>query len=196
MTGDASAIATSTATSPARPTRGAAINAHIEFGTTTGYGSRTADAGSGRPRGPTRSPPTSPACRRATLIHYRAVASTDFGTVAGADRTFVTASPTPTPTPQPAPHGHLSIGGGTLHLSHGAVKVKLTCPAGPTCRGTVKLRAKGTTLGSARFAVAGGHSKKVTVHLNRTALKRLRKAHRLNVRISAGGRTRAAVIKR
>ena len=133
-----------------------------------------------------------------TPIHYRAVASTDFGTVAGADRTFVTGSPAPTPTPTPGPghHGHLRIGGGTLKLSHGALNVKLTCPAGQTCRGTVKLRSHKTVLGSARFTVAGGHSKKVTVHLNHKALKRLRKAHRLNVRIAAGGRTHAAVIKR
>jgi hypothetical protein len=200
VTGAASAITTSTAhvAATADP-QGATINAHFEFGTTTAYDHRTADVKLGPNTGADAFAADLSGLTAGTVIHYRAVASTDFGTVAGADRTLVTGAPTPTPTPTPTPQpspGHLAIGGGTLHLSHGAVKVKLACPAGATCRGTVKLLARRTVLGSARFSLAGGHSKKVTVHLNRTALKRLRRAHRLNVRITAGGSSRAAVIKR
>jgi hypothetical protein len=192
-TGDASAITTSTAhvAATADP-QGAAINAHVEFGTTTAYGSRTADVKLGPNTGADAFAADLSGLPAGTVIHYRAVASTDFGTVAGPDRTFTTA----TVTPPPPPPSHLTIGGGTLHLSHGAVKVKLACAPGTACTGTVKLLSHRTVLGSARFSIAGGHSKKVTVHLNRKALKRLRKAHRLNVRITAGGHSRAAVIKR
>jgi hypothetical protein len=196
VTGDATAITASSAhvAATADP-QGAAINAHVEFGTTTAYGSRTADVKLGPNTGADAFAADLSGLPAGTLIHYRAVASTDFGTVAGADRTLVTGSPAPTPTPAPAPHRHLSIGSGTLKLAHGAVKVKLSCPAGAACAGTVKLLSHRTVLGSARFAVAGGHRRTVTVHLNRKALARLRRAHRLSVRISAGGRTRAAVIR-
>jgi hypothetical protein len=196
VTGDASAITTSTAhvAATADP-QGAPVNAHVEFGTTTAYGSRTADVKLGPNTGADPFAADLSGLPAGTLIHYRAVASTDFGTVAGADRTFVTGA-VPAPTPGPVHRKHLTIGGGTLKLSHGAVKVKLTCPAGAACKGTVKLRSHKTVLGSARFSVAGGHRKQVAVHLNHKALKRLRKAHRLSVRISAGGQSRTALIKR
>ncbi len=199
VTGDASAITASTAhVAGSADPQGAPVNAHIEFGTTTAYGSRTADQKLGPNTGADSFAADLSGLPAGTLIHYRAVASTDFGTVAGADRTLVTATPVPSPTPTPAPRpsGHLGIGGGTLKLSHGAVKVRLSCPAGTTCRGTVKVLTHRTTLGSARFGIAGGHAAKVTVHLNRKALHRLRTAHHLSVRISAGGSTRGAVIKR
>ena len=199
VTGDASAISASTAhvAATADP-QGAAINAHIEFGTTTAYGSRTADVKLGPNTGADAFAGDLSGLPAGTLIHYRAVAQTDFGTAAGADRTLVTTAVPPAPNPGGGhpPTAHLRIGGGTLTVSHGAVKAKLSCPSGTSCAGTLKLLAGRTVLGSAHFSLAGGHAKQVAVRLNRNALERLRRAHRLSVRITAGGRSRAAVIKR
>ena len=88
-TGDADAGGHATATVDPG---GATIAAHFEYGPTTAYGARTADvrvsaAGAfgadltGLPAG--------------TTIHYRAVAQTDFGTVAGEDRMFATIAAIP-----------------------------------------------------------------------------------------------------
>jgi hypothetical protein len=117
-------------------------------------------------------------------------------------------APQPVPTPVPGPGGgnpgpghghsgggHTTIGGGTLKLSHGRVKVKLSCPRGATCTGTVKLLAGHNLLGSAHFTVRGGHSKKVSVRLTHRAVARVQRAHRLAVRITAAGRSRAAIVR-
>jgi hypothetical protein len=120
------------------------------------------------------------------------------------------AAPAPAPGPQPVPsptpppgngnpghggHGHLTIGRGRLHLSHGRVKVKLSCPAGSTCRGTVKLLEGRKLLGSAHFTVRGGHSRKVSVRLTHRAIVRIHRTHRLAVRITAAGHSRAAIVR-
>jgi hypothetical protein len=114
-------------------------------------------------------------------------------------------APQPAPTPAPTPGGgtpgpihgasHLSIGGGTLKLSHGRVKVKLSCPSGAACTGTVKLLAGQSRLGSGHFRVRGGHSQAVSVRLTHRAIARVHRAHRLAVRITAGGQTRTATVR-
>ena len=78
--------------------QGAAVRVAFQFGTTTAYGQ------SSTPQ--TFPPANSPISFSAgltglpagTTVHYRAVVSTDFGTVAGADQTLVTQPPTPTIT--------------------------------------------------------------------------------------------------
>ena len=92
-TGAASSVTDSSATvSGSTETGGGPVNAHVEFGTTTAYGSVTPNqrldalaagrtfsaALTGLPAG--------------TTIHYRVVVSTDFGTITGADATFTTAA--------------------------------------------------------------------------------------------------------
>jgi hypothetical protein len=43
--------------------------------------------------------------------------------------------------------------------------------------------------------IGGGHSKRVSVRLTHRAIVRIHRAHRLAVRISAGGRSRAAIVR-
>src|SRR5439155_20296905 len=131
------------------------IKAHFEFGRTTGYElGRTGDQRLGPNIGATALGADIGGLPTGTLIHYRAVAETDFGSVAGPDRTLVTSStpPSPGPTPPPVHVKLLTIGGGTLHLSHRTVTVKLACSnVTANCTGTVRLTSGGHLLGSARF---------------------------------------------
>lgn len=76
------------------------------------------------------------------------------------------------------------IGGGFLTVARGKVGVRVSCPAGAsgTCTGTLTLTKAGTgssrkqILGSARFHIAAGKSKQLSVKISRAALrsKRLR----------------------
>jgi hypothetical protein len=82
-----------------------ATNYHFEYGRTTAYGSRTADA----PTDPTkRKQPASAnvaGLAPSTLYHFRIVATTSGTTVLGADKTFTTPAPPPntvTVSPNPA----------------------------------------------------------------------------------------------
>jgi hypothetical protein len=96
VTGASSEVTTSTATvAGSVDPNGAAVSVSFQFGATTAYGQSTpaqtlgpddaADAFSaglaGLPAG--------------TTIHYRAIATGDFGTLAGADQTLTTSSPPP-----------------------------------------------------------------------------------------------------
>jgi hypothetical protein len=81
--------------------------------------------------------------------------------------------------------------------SSGAVTIKVSCPTGTTCTGTVTLKtltavsarasaakAKKSilTLGTGAFTVAGGQSKTITLHLSATARKLLAHSHSLAAR--------------
>jgi hypothetical protein len=97
-TGAASAITQTTASlAGAVNTDGATTLVHFDFGTTAVYGSSTA----GQLVAPASGVPTSvsaalTALPAGTVIHYRVVAQTDFGTVDGSDQTFQTlAEPVP-----------------------------------------------------------------------------------------------------
>ena len=67
------------------------------------------------------------------MIHYRAVAQSDFGTLTGADQTLTTATPAPTV-------GTVAVAGVKVHGT--TVAVKLTCSDAP-CLLTLKLTAHG-----------------------------------------------------
>jgi hypothetical protein len=81
--------------------------------------------------------------------------------------------------------------------SSGALSIKVSCPAGTTCTGTITLRTLGAvsarisaraakksilTLATGSFTVAGGQSKTVTLHLSGTARKLLVRSHVLKAR--------------
>jgi len=68
-----------------------------------------------------------------------------------------------------------------------AVALKLRCVAGERCKGTVRLRRGGRTLGSKRFSLDGGDPKKVLVKLNRRGRHVLAggKIARIKLRIDA-----------
>jgi CSLREA domain-containing protein len=91
-TGDAADITASGATLPGSVTpNGHATTYHFEYGTTTAYGTSTADqdAGSGVAAGSVSTAATGLA--PATTYHFRLVASSSEGTASGADHTFTTA---------------------------------------------------------------------------------------------------------
>jgi hypothetical protein len=158
-TGAASAVTTASATvAGSIDPAGAPVSVSFQFGTTTAYGLMT----SAQTLGPddvadgfTAALPTLPA---STTIHYRAVATTDFGTLVGADQTFVTASPTPTPQPTPAPTpqptpkptprpaaGTASAGRATV--SSTTVAVPVSCAGDTSCRVTLTLTVHETLQG-------------------------------------------------
>ena len=87
-----------------------------------------------------------------------------------------------------------TISGATLKLSRSnVVRVKLSCPSGKRCHGTVKLLAGKTVLGQARYSIKS--TKRISVHLNRKGAKRVRKAHRLLIKVTAGGTSRRVLVK-
>jgi hypothetical protein len=79
---------------------------------------------------------------------------------------------------------------GTFTVKHGAIKLKVTCPAGgfAQCIGkdtltTIKAFPAAVrhrvSLGSARFSIAAGQTKTLTIKLTHKALKLLAKVHKL-----------------
>ena len=69
---------------------GRATTYHFEFGTTTGYGSRTAEASAGSGQNGTAVSAAVGGLRVNTRYHYRLVATNDAGVARGRDRTFTT----------------------------------------------------------------------------------------------------------
>jgi hypothetical protein len=91
VTGAASGITTSSATvSGSVIPRGASVNVSFEFGTTTAYGSTTTPQKTGPDNVVDSFSAVLSGLPSGTTIHYRAVATSDFGKVVGADRTFKT----------------------------------------------------------------------------------------------------------
>jgi hypothetical protein len=80
---------------------GARVKVHFEYGTTTGYGAATPDQAIGVGSAITAFGAALSGLPAGTVIHYRAVASSDFGSIVGADQTFTTSKPAPPPPPPP-----------------------------------------------------------------------------------------------
>jgi hypothetical protein len=72
---------------------GEATTWYFEFGTTTSYGTKTANTGGGAGNNPTNHSVTISGLATATTYHYRIVATNASGTTLGADRTFTTQGP-------------------------------------------------------------------------------------------------------
>jgi hypothetical protein len=76
----------------------------------------------------------------------------------------------------------------------GAVRLRVRCVGKGSCVGRATLRVEGVTIGSARFSIAGGHWRPVTIHLNWAGRMRLRGTKgalraRLTLAGTASGRT-------
>jgi hypothetical protein len=191
VTGAASGISTTAATvSGTVNPDGAAVKVSFQFGTTTGYGqatpSQTVAAGN-NPVGFTAQLSGLPA---GTTIHYRAMASSDFGTFAGADQTLTTTGVTSPTTPTAAPAaasaavayaGHAKIRGTTA-------AIKVTCTGAP-CELTLKLTARGrhhkrVTIGTAHVTLAAGSTETVRISLNRAGRHLLAIRHHLKPKLT------------
>jgi hypothetical protein len=197
VTGTSSGVGQTTATvSGSVNPEGARTNVAFQFGTTTAYGQttpvqttgvdNTADAFSaaltGLPTG--------------TTIHYRMVATSDFGTQVGADQTLTTQSPPV--VPGKASVGHAKVSGTT-------VSVPITCKGSTSCRVSLKLTVtetfrghklvavsarktkvthKTVVLGTASATITAGRTQTVRISLNRTGRKLLAARHKLTAKLT------------
>jgi hypothetical protein len=92
VTGSASALTTRSAKlSGTVTTNGQATTWYFEYGTSTGYGSKTAAKSAGTNTKPVNVSASATGLKAATTYHYRLVAANSSGTSLGADRTFGTA---------------------------------------------------------------------------------------------------------
>jgi hypothetical protein len=187
VTGTASGITTSAATlnGSVNP-QGAAVRVSFQFGPTTAYGQSTAVQTLPVGNTPAAFNAQLTGLAAGTTIHYRAVASTDFGTFTGADQTLTT-TPTPPPPPPPPVIGTVTVGHAKAHGTN--VAAKLTC-AGGSCQVTLKLTARGRhhrqlSVGSASVTLAAGQTEVVRVSLNGAGRHLLSHRHALRVTFRA-----------
>jgi hypothetical protein len=199
-TGPATGVTTSAATlNGAVNPEGAAVKVSFDFGPTTAYGQSISagDTGVSNASAPFSAVLTGLAA--GATIHYRAVATSDFGTFLGADQTLTTA----------ASGGTGGNGGaGTTSVGHARVKgtgadVRITCngSAGQTCRLSLTMtvteklhgrrliaitarkrtRKVTVTVGTAAVTLGAGQTRVVTISLNGTGKQVLARRRRLSV---------------
>jgi hypothetical protein len=176
-TGAASGVSASGATlTGSVDPQGAALAVGFQFGTSTTYGQTTPLTHVGVTNGATPFSAAISGFKVGTVVHYRAIAVTDFGTFVGADRTVKTAA------------------GG---LTFGKVKVKGTkatvaasCAAATTCKVklqlTVKVGHHKVVVGSASGKVKPGKTRHLSVSLNRAGriLLAHAKSHKLTTTLT------------
>ena len=199
VTGTASAVGQTTATvaGSVNP-EGARASVAFQFGTTTAYGQSTAAQSTGPDNAADAFSAALTGLPVGTTIHYRMVATSDFGTQVGADQTLTTQTPSPPPVAGRASVGHARVSGKT-------VSVPVTCKGDTSCtvslkltvvetlRGhkviavnarKAKLRHKNLVLGNATATVKAGRSATVRISLNRTGRKLLAARHKLTAKLT------------
>ena len=185
VTGAASQITTSSATiSGTVDPQGAAAKVSFQFGTTTAYGQTTPAQTLGVGNAPVGFNAALTGLPAGTVIHYRAVAQTDFGTLTGADQTLTTTQPAPPPPPV---NGTVTVG--HAQVQGKTVAIRITCANAP-CNVTIKLTAQGkhhrtVGVGSTRVTLAAGQTETVRVGLNGTGQHLLATRHVLRVTLRA-----------
>ena len=71
------------------------------------------------------------------------------------------------------------------------VRVQCTGDTGATCKGRVRIKAKGKTLGSKRFTIAAGKSRSVVVKLKKASFKKLVRTRTRKVTLRLSGQDSA-----
>jgi hypothetical protein len=182
VTGGASGISTSAATvSGTVNPEGAAVKVSFQFGTTTAYGQSTPTQTIGVGNAPAAFTAALTGLPAGTTVHYRAVASSDFGTFTGADQTLTTGSvTTPPPGSGVVTVGHAKVNGKT-------VAVRVTCSGAP-CKVTLKLTAQGrhhhrVGVGSTTVTLSAGQTSIVRISLNGTGQHLLATRHGLGAKL-------------
>lgn len=109
----------------------AAVNVSFQFGATTACGQTTAAQKTAASNSTVGFSAKLTGLAPATTIHYhyRAVATSDFGTFVGADQTLKTATPPPPPGP-----GHTSVGKAKVRGTTASVRASCKGAAGATCK--------------------------------------------------------------
>jgi hypothetical protein len=223
VTEAASAVGSSSATVHATiDQHGAPASVFFQYGATSAYGASTGAQTLGAGNAPTSFSAQLSGLAAATTVHYRAVASSDFGTFFGADQTLTTATPTAASTTVPAgvlpgPPGVL-VGKTTASkptISGTTARVRMSCsgPASATCRVMLKLtvteKFKGDRLialtasarqtrkllvvGSANVLLTSGHAQIVRIGLNRAGKRLLASRHGLKATLRITAATTVAM---
>jgi hypothetical protein len=200
VTGGSSAVTTSTATvAGSVDPNGAGVGVSFQFGATTAYGQATAVQKLGPDDAVDAFTAPLAGLPAGATIHYRAVATGDFGTLVGADQTLTTSSPPLIPGKAKA---------GKPRVSGTSVTDLVSCAGQTACNVSIKLTVKATfkrhklvavsarhkpkpkvthkvvVLGAASATIAAGKSAKLRVSLNKKG-RALLKAHRhLTVRLT------------
>jgi hypothetical protein len=207
ITGGASGVGTATATvAGSVDPNGTAVKVSFQFGTTTAYGQSTAvrtlgadDAVDAFTAGLTGLP-------AGTTIHYRAVATSDFGALTGTDQTLKTGSPPPPPPAPPPIPGTAKAG--QPHLSGTSLTDLITCAGQSSCTVVLKLTVNETrkdhkivristrhkpkpeithkveVVGAASATIPAGQSKRLRISLNPEGRALLKTRHHLSVRFT------------
>jgi hypothetical protein len=202
-TGGSSAVTQSSATvtGSANP-NGAAVNVAFQYGTTTAYGQTAAAATLGPDDAADSFSASLTGLPAGTVIHFRAVATSDFGSQFGPDQTLTTASAGSGGGGSGGGgnggnggggnggnggggnggNGGATAGVGHATLSGASAHVKVSCrgTAGEACRVTLKLtldqglrRGLPVNLGSVTVTVPAGSSKRAAISLNGTGRRLL-----------------------
>jgi hypothetical protein len=201
VTGAASGVGLTTATiSSTDNPEGASANVSFQFGTTTAYGQSTAVQTTGPDNAADAFSAALTGLPMGTTIHYRAVATSDFGTQVGADQTLTTQTQT---QPPPVVPGTASVG--HARVSQNTVSVPIACNGSTTCTVSLKLavtetlrghkviaisarRAKVThktvVLGTASATIAAGRTATVRISLNRAGRTLLAARHKLTATLT------------
>jgi hypothetical protein len=177
-TGAASGISTSAATvqGTVNP-EGGAVKVSFQYGTTTAYGQTTPAQVIAPSDVATSFAAQLGGLPAGTTIHYRAVATSDFGTFVGADQTLTT-NPLP-PAPGTVRVGHAKVTGQTAR-----VRVSCTGPSGSRCSVGLSLSVTETFRGHRLIAVTARHGRSKKVVILGTASARLDAGASQTVRIS------------
>jgi hypothetical protein len=198
VTGAATAVGQTAATlSGTVNPEGARASVSFQFGTTTVYGQSTPPQTTGPDNAADAFSAALTGLPVGRTIHYRAVATSDFGTQVGADRTLTTQSP-PRVVPGKASVGHARVSGNT-------VSVPIKCKGNTSCRVSLKLtvtetfrghkliaisarkakvRHKTLVLGSTSATIRAGRTSTVRISLNRTGRKLLAARHKLTAKLT------------
>jgi hypothetical protein len=177
---------------------GARASVAFQFGTTTAYGQTTAAQTTGPDNAADAFSAALSGLPVGTTIHYRAVASSDFGTQVGADQTLRTQSPPPPVVPGKASVKHARVSGTTVSVpiackGDTSCKVSLKLTVTETFRGhkliavsarRTKVRHKTIVLGTASATIRPGRTQTVHISLNRTGRKLLAARHKLTAKLT------------
>ena len=198
VTGGTSGVGQTTATvSGTVNPEGARTSVLFQFGTTTAYGSSTAPQTTGADNAADAFSAALTGLPTGTTIHYRAVATDDFGTQVGSDRTLTTQAP-PRVVPGKASVGHVRVSGTT-------VSVPITCRGDTSCTVSLKLTVtetlrghrliavsarkarlthKTVVLGTASATIRAGRTATVHVGLNHTGRHLLAARHKITAKLT------------
>jgi hypothetical protein len=203
VTGGASATPRSASINATVDPAGASAGVFFEYGPTAAYGQSTALTRTAPGDGVAPFSATIAGLTPGATIHYRAVARTDFGSLAGGDQTVRTPTEGGSSPPQ-ATNGKATAGRARASGSGATVRLSCSGAAGAKCRLTVRLsvieilaghRLVGLTarahrhrrtvlIGTATVTLQAGHSRTVHVSLNKSGKRLLASHHRLKVRLA------------